>query len=85
MIEAPSLDQQLAQLAIDQEKLAKDQAFLEKITKGRELQYARKMNEFYVWEAEMKRKAELADEKLGTIDAIRISLDSLADKLRKLP
>jgi hypothetical protein len=84
MIEAPDLAQQLAQLAVDQAKLAKDQAFLEKISRGREMQYARKMNEFEVWEAEMKRKAELADEKLGTIDAIRISLDSLADKLRKL-
>jgi hypothetical protein len=72
------------QLAADQEKLAKDQAFLEKITKGREMQYARIMNDFEVQEAGMKRKEELADEKIHMLDALRISLDSLTDKLRKL-
>jgi hypothetical protein len=83
-VTSPDLDQQLAQLELDKAQIVKDQAFLEKISKGREMQYARKMNEFEVWEAEMKRKSELADEKIHMLDALRISLDSLTDKLRKL-
>jgi hypothetical protein len=78
------LDAQLAQLAADQAHCELDRKRLDSMSRGREMQYARIMAQFDAQEAGLQRKEELIDEKLRILDHLRVSLDSLTDKLRKL-